>query len=212
MTWQRARQPEQKEIRTLRILQAAGELFDEWEFADISMKEIAASAGLGKASLYHYFKTKEEVFLTLYRLEMDRWLDAFLKEAKRVKTADCGGTARALVNAARENERFCGLAAVFSIVLERNVTKPFVTDFKLSLIGPIAKFSEVLQSKIPTIDDEQARQFVFQHHALIAGLWPVAHPNELVDSVMDQEALEGFRIDFFEVFESALEKMFSAMN
>ena len=50
MNWQRARQPEQKAERRTVILEAAAALFDEREFADISMRDVAERSGLGKAS------------------------------------------------------------------------------------------------------------------------------------------------------------------
>jgi TetR/AcrR family transcriptional regulator len=44
------------------ILQAAEEQFSRFGYAKVTMEEIAEQAGLGKASLYYYHSTKEELF------------------------------------------------------------------------------------------------------------------------------------------------------
>ncbi len=44
------------------ILEAAEHLFVRFGFAKVTMEEIASGAGLGKASLYYYFPTKDDLF------------------------------------------------------------------------------------------------------------------------------------------------------
>jgi TetR/AcrR family transcriptional regulator len=44
------------------ILEAAEEQFSRFGYSKVTMEEIAEQAGLGKASLYYYFSTKEELF------------------------------------------------------------------------------------------------------------------------------------------------------
>ncbi len=44
------------------IVAAARKLFAHYGFSKVTMDEIAADAGMGKASLYYYFPTKERLF------------------------------------------------------------------------------------------------------------------------------------------------------
>ena len=48
--------------RRRQVLVAAGRLFTENAFEEITMREIAAVAGISKALLYHYFPSKTELF------------------------------------------------------------------------------------------------------------------------------------------------------
>ena len=48
-----------------KILSAAARLFATQRFHEARMEDIAASAGVGKGTLYRYFKDKEELFLAL---------------------------------------------------------------------------------------------------------------------------------------------------
>ena len=63
-----------EEMRTAakeKILSAALQLFIEKGIASTGIKAIAASAGVSTGLLYHYFKTKDEIFVTLVRQVMD---------------------------------------------------------------------------------------------------------------------------------------------
>jgi TetR/AcrR family fatty acid metabolism transcriptional regulator len=48
-----------------KILIAAGRLFARHRFHEARMEDIAAAAGVGKGTLYRYFKDKEELYLAL---------------------------------------------------------------------------------------------------------------------------------------------------
>ena len=56
------RHTEKREIRKKSILTGALEVFKSRGLENATMEEIAAESGFGKATLYYYFKSKEEVF------------------------------------------------------------------------------------------------------------------------------------------------------
>ena len=56
------RQLEERELRKERILTGALDVFKKKGTEGATMDEIAASSGFGKATLYYYFHSKEEVF------------------------------------------------------------------------------------------------------------------------------------------------------
>ncbi|MBE77059.1 MAG: hypothetical protein CMG41_04910, partial [Candidatus Marinimicrobia bacterium] len=56
------RQLEEREMRKQRILTGALEVFKSKGLEGATMDEIAHQSGFGKATLYYYFKSKEDVF------------------------------------------------------------------------------------------------------------------------------------------------------
>ena len=52
-----------------KILQSAVELFMEDGYEAASVNDICKNAGVSKGSFYHYFETKQALFLTL----MENW-------------------------------------------------------------------------------------------------------------------------------------------
>jgi TetR/AcrR family transcriptional repressor of mexJK operon len=57
------------------IISAARARFALYGFSKVSMEEIATDVGMGKASLYYYFPTKESVFQAVIIQEMNEFLD-----------------------------------------------------------------------------------------------------------------------------------------
>lgn len=64
------------------ILQAARKRFAYYGFSKVTMDEIAKDVGMGKASLYYYFPTKEDLFKAVISHEQDEFIQqaqTFLK-------------------------------------------------------------------------------------------------------------------------------------
>ena len=58
-----------------KILDAATGLLDTQTFADISLAEIAAAAGVSKGTLYYYYKNKTDILFDLTNRYLDRQWD-----------------------------------------------------------------------------------------------------------------------------------------
>ena len=59
------RQIQERKARQERILSGALEVFKASGIENATMEEIASKAGFGKATLYYYFRSKEEVFASI---------------------------------------------------------------------------------------------------------------------------------------------------
>ena len=59
------RQLEERQMRQERILTGALEVFKSKGLEGATMDEIATESGFGKATLYYYFHSKEEVFAAI---------------------------------------------------------------------------------------------------------------------------------------------------
>ncbi len=64
------------------ILEVAERLFNRLGYENTSMRQIAEEAGSGKASLYYYFKSKEEIFLKVLQKEGSELLAKFHETSK----------------------------------------------------------------------------------------------------------------------------------
>jgi TetR/AcrR family transcriptional regulator len=56
------------------ILDVAHQRFSHYGFSKVTIDEIAADVGMGKASLYYYFPTKEELFRRVVEREREEFL------------------------------------------------------------------------------------------------------------------------------------------
>ncbi len=74
----------EKEERKSLILEAAKELLLKRGIAGTSMNQIAADAELGVATLYSYFKNKEELFLIIQKEGQELLFEKFLKTVENI--------------------------------------------------------------------------------------------------------------------------------
>ena len=57
------------------IIEAAAELLMVKDYLQIAVREIAEELSISKGTLYNFFGSKEEIFLELYKAELENWLD-----------------------------------------------------------------------------------------------------------------------------------------
>ena len=72
----RRKEPEKAE----KLAQCAFKLFSERGIGKVNMDAIAAEAGVTKGSVYHHFKSKQEVILAACNYYYDRWRQYTLRE------------------------------------------------------------------------------------------------------------------------------------
>ncbi len=105
-----------KENKKQEILQAALEVFSRNGFAKTKMINVATAAGIGKGTVYEYFRSKEEIFAEAFRYMMQR-SDALLTEALS-RTDDPEEKLRAIIDIwliqfMEENGDFMGIMMDF---------------------------------------------------------------------------------------------------
>ena len=71
------RQIEEREARKQRILDGALDVFKANGIEGATMDHIAQESGFGKATLYYYFKSKEDVFSEILEAGWKNIWDAF---------------------------------------------------------------------------------------------------------------------------------------
>ena len=56
--------------RRAQIIEVAADLFDKWGYHETTMQSIADRTGIRKPSLYHYFRSKDELLVELHKTLM----------------------------------------------------------------------------------------------------------------------------------------------
>ncbi|ADZ09616.1 transcriptional regulator, TetR family [Methanobacterium lacus] len=77
--------PEYKELAKKKIIKASYTLFESKGYHSTSMDDIAAEVGVSKASLYSYFKSKEDILLVTVDLAIT---EPFIKTFNENKSVD----------------------------------------------------------------------------------------------------------------------------
>jgi len=162
----RARTNDEKYFRRTQILDSAELLFEEVGYESFSMANLAKIAGVVKGTLYLYFRTREEVFLTLYNQSLARWSEVFLSRLKSAMSDH--DYACALYETAMADGSFVPLLARLEHVIEHNVSIEKLVESKRSFIQRVGFITNATESAI-SLNQTQAAEVVRTMGVLLVG-------------------------------------------
>jgi AcrR family transcriptional regulator len=207
MSWQRATRPEQKEERVSAILEAAAELYETCDFDEVHMAAIAEQVGLAKASLYEYFRTKDDVFLALALRDVESWASDVESRLRRLRRPDADRIAAALTAALRGQARLLRLRLTVRSIVERRPATGAVADFTRSFFASMQRVATALNAACPQLTPDEVTEFGIQHQAVNTGLWFMTHPVKKSDAAADRPEFQAVGFDFFELFERTIHQI-----
>lgn len=211
MSFQRARQPEQKEERRALLLRTARGLLDAGlGLHELSLNGLAREAGMTKSNVYRYFESREAVLLELLRDEWFGWLAELASSWTPAPDGVpplrhlCDVMAKTL--AARP---LLGLlTSALPSVLEQNVSEDAVIAFKRTTLTFFTETAHFMTEAVPSLSLERALLVMQDGAVIITGLYPHAHPSPVVRRAMLRAPeLQAFGRDF----EAELARLFFAV-
>jgi AcrR family transcriptional regulator len=162
----RARTQDEKYFRRVQILESAELLFQEVGYESFSMGNLAKKSGVVKGTLYLYFKTREEVFLTLYNQSLIRWSGVFL-DGLQTAMSD-RDYAETLYETAMEDGSFVPLLVRLEHVIEHNVSLDKLVESKRNFIERVGGIARATESAI-SLNQSQAAEVVRTLGVLLVG-------------------------------------------
>ncbi len=163
---QRARSLEQKALRRRAVLQVAETYLLEVGYEAVSMSKLAKKIGLAKGTLYRYFQTREELFLTLYDQSLIRWSQTFIDELSDSMTSKA--YSQKLFSTASADGTFLPLLIRLEHMIEHNVAIPRLISSKQVFINQVEVLAEVTSNSL-RLSKAQAIEVVKTMGVLLIG-------------------------------------------
>jgi AcrR family transcriptional regulator len=163
---QRARSEEQKTLRRNAVLKVAELYFLEVGYEAFSMSHLAKKAGVAKGTLYLYFETREEIFLTLYEQSLIRWSQIFINDLPVSMTSK--SYAQKLYSTAMADGAFLPLLIRLEHIIEHNVAIPRLISSKQIFIHQVDAIAEATSIAL-TLNKPQALEVVKTMGVLLIG-------------------------------------------
>ena len=201
MTFQRARNEEQREVRRQAILRTAEAMLAEMPVSAISLNELSRRVGLAKSNVLRYFESREAVLLELLDAAWREWLDALATElvvdgsapvADRVEHV-AAVLARTLVG----RPMLCELGSSSTAVLEHNVSAAVAARFKRAALADTDALARLVAAVVPELDEPAAQRFAGTAALMVGALWAATRPSPALSAAYEaDEALAAARLDF----------------
>ena len=181
----RARTEDEKHFRRQQILDAAEQHFSEVGYEGFSMANLAKLAGVVKGTLYLYFKTREEVFLTLYNQSLVRWSHVFLEQLQGSMTDRDYVTT--LYTTALADGSFIPLLTRLEHVIEHNVSIESLIQSKRNFIERVDCLAQAT-APVLSLNQSQSVELVKTMGVLLVGATradqgPSLHGEDIPDDV-----------------------------
>lgn len=179
-----------------RILEEATALFVANGYRGISMREIAAAAGMSKAGIYYHFADKEQLFLAILTHNLER-LEALIEEARagEVKVrARLGRIARTICAQAPTQRALIRLASQEMPHLSQAAREQFGRLYQDKFIGPMRSLLQegIEGGELRPMDAEAATWI------LLGMLYPFLAPSSSLEQTPSTGALDLLLTIFFE--------------
>jgi AcrR family transcriptional regulator len=193
--FQRARRPEQRELRRQEILDAAEALLAEVPAEEISLRELGRRLGASKTHVVRYFETREGVFLELLNRLRSSWLDALASEWPD-GPCEPDRAMQAWAESLAARPILCQLWSLLPNVLERNVSADTVRAYKLVDLQHRTALAGQVRERVPSLSAADALTLTEYAVVALVGLWAFSNPTPTIVEATADPRLAGARVDF----------------
>ena len=174
---QRAVRDEQKLERRHNISETAWQMFLQTNYEAVTIASVAEASGLAKGTIYLYFKTKEELFLSIQEQQLSAWFDDVYARLE-VTSGNCTvpQVVSIICNTLIHRPGLTRLLAILHITLEHNVDYESALRFKHMLLRHLLQTGTLLEQCLPFLTQGEGIQLLLHSHALVIGLQHLSDP------------------------------------
>jgi AcrR family transcriptional regulator len=192
-----------KQQRRAAILAAADALVQANGGALASVADVAQQAGVAKGTVYLYFQTREEIFLSLHGGWMGRMFDRFdaLFDGRRLDGAVIG---REMARAMCAEPHRLMLASACHGVMDTHVEAAPAREFRLALAGRLGRSGGLLERTFAQVKRGSGARLLVRAYALTFGLWQLMHSSLRETDTARLPCMEVFQGDYPQELEVAL--------
>jgi AcrR family transcriptional regulator len=194
-TTKRAYSDEAKQAREDKIISAAETLLMQKGYYAINMEQVARAAALAKGTVYLYFETREELFLTVFERQGTIWMNE-IEQALSDSVLDHSQEALAdlLVRTLARKPLLTRLVALSTLIFEHNLSLERAREHKRWIHRSLAAVGERVDETF-NLRPGQGAALLFEMFVIVAGLEGFAHPSPIMAQVYEKEPALA-RLDF----------------
>jgi AcrR family transcriptional regulator len=195
----------QKQQKYQSIIDTADDLLSNANFEEITMAKIASKARLAKGTLFIYFQTKEDIFLSLTEQIITQWsnnlgnnLQDLIKNGKNIEIQDLIDI---LMNSV-DNKTLVKLFSILDDTLEQNIDFQRAFKFKTFLKKKMIHLGKLIEEVLPRLEKGDGIVILSQLFTCLIGAFKVSHPSAIVKNVVQKPGMEMFNREFMETLKN----------
>ena len=191
MTFQRARNDEQRQIRINQITTAMIELMEDLPFDKITMKKLGEKLSFTRNNLYQYVKSKNEVILLIIQQDFIDWANDLHHSLQALNSASLGDFCKAWVQTTVKYPRILHWFPLLGELIEKDVTLEKLIPFKKSYFKILESVKEDIVKTLPKLDSAQAERLVYFHLRVLPHLFHLYNESTVQKEAIKQAGYPG---------------------
>ena len=178
MEFQRARTEDQIAGRQKEIIAACDAIYREKGYAAAHFKAISGITSISRPSIYNYYKTKEEIFLDVLKLDYQKWEKELKAHYKKTQKMNKKGFCAFLSKLIARHEKYLELVTIYIHPIEVNSRLEKLTSFKTVMHGFFETLLEGVNKYFPRTANHKKQAFLFNLMVMVTGAYSYTHLSE----------------------------------
>jgi len=175
-------------------------------FEEIRLSDLARELDLVKGTLYLYFPTKQDLFVSILMEDMDAWWDALLR---RRATRSPG---KDLTRNLSEHRLMIRLLASLHMTIEPGLSQEGLRRVKTWFRDFALLASRDLEKRYPGLSG-RGLKLLMGIYALVVGISQMAFPPHNVRTLLESDkTLEVFRVEFHEFLAESIDALYTGVR
>lgn len=181
------------------IITACEKLYETMSFKEISIKEIGKATSFTRTSIYNYFQTKEEIFLSLLEREYIAWNMALkqLYDGNSVLTEE--QFASELAHTLEKRPNLLKLMSMNHYDMEENSRMEKLIEFKRVYGESLSAVDSCLGKFFPKLSHQDRQDFIFSFFPFMFGIYPYTTVTEKQREAMSDADVHYVYMSIYEI-------------
>lgn len=194
--------------RCTEILNTCEQLYLQKSYSEISIKDIGENISFSRASIYNYYKTKEEIFLGLLTREYERWAIDIQKIAQNTEALSAHELASDIAKTLDKRLILLKISAMNLYEIEDKSSSERLKAYKVSFKKASEALNLCIDRFLPHVAAEKKALVQYGFLPFTYGIYPYIRPTHNQREAMDAVGMS-YRTDVtvYEIVYSLLKKL-----
>ncbi len=199
--------PELTEARKEEIVAACEKLYRTMSFKEITMGEIGKATSFTRTSIYNYFQTKEEIFLSLLKREYELWIASLKQTMERVDAMTKDEFASMLAHSLEERAQLLKILSMNHYDMETGSRPEHLAAFKVAYGEAIRTVMEALHRYFPGMTVGQKQDFIYTFFPFMFGIYPYTFVTKKQQTAMEEAGVNYVFMSIYEITYHCVRKL-----
>ena len=191
--------PELTNARKEEIVNACEELYKTMSFKEITMKEIGETTSFTRTSIYNYFQTKEEIFLSLLQREYELWIADLNEIMEKNPALSKDEFADKLARSLEKREQLLKIMSMNHYDMESSSRQERLTEFKVAYGESLNTVMRCLEQYFPDMPVSDKKNFLYTFFPFMFGIYPYTVVNEKQRTAMEEAGVNYVFMTIYEI-------------